>query len=101
MPGFENCQATEIPQLISHAKKSTVDRRTYAYLRFLVDFIQEMYSLHLWSAQDEERIQFACEENINDALVSLSKVLYPYPFPLIYQSSIYAYAYHTYIHRHV
>ena len=79
MPGFENCQATEIPQLISHAKKSTVDRRTYAYIRFLIDFIQEMYSLHLWSAQDEEQIQLACEEILDDALVSLNKVLYSTP----------------------
>ena len=75
VPGFEDRQATEVPQLISHAKESTADRRIYTYIRFLVDFIQEMYSLHLWSTQDEEQIQFACEESINDALMSLNKVL--------------------------
>ncbi|RYP01889.1 hypothetical protein DL764_006036 [Monosporascus ibericus] len=62
MLGFESSEATEIPQLIEHAKRLTESRRTQAYGQFLSSFLQGMNSLYIWVSQDEGEVQLTDEE---------------------------------------
>ncbi|RYP69257.1 hypothetical protein DL771_006225 [Monosporascus sp. 5C6A] len=62
MLGFESSEATEIPQLIEHAKKLTESRRAQAYGQFLNSFLQNMNSLYIWLSQDEGEVQLTDEE---------------------------------------
>ncbi|RYP90460.1 hypothetical protein DL770_003433 [Monosporascus sp. CRB-9-2] len=62
MLGFESSGATEIPQLIEHAKRLTESRRTQAYGQFLNSFLQNMNSLYIWVSQDEGEVQLTDEE---------------------------------------
>ncbi|RYP15066.1 hypothetical protein DL765_005960 [Monosporascus sp. GIB2] len=62
MRGFESPEATEIPQLIEHAKKLTENRRAQAYGQFLNSFLQNMNSLYIWVSQDEGDVQLTDEE---------------------------------------
>ncbi|RYP81934.1 hypothetical protein DL769_001778 [Monosporascus sp. CRB-8-3] len=62
MLGFESSEATEIPQLIEHAKKITESRRSQAYGQFLNSFLQNMNSLYIWVSQDEGEVQLTDEE---------------------------------------
>ena len=78
VPGFEDPDTTEIPQLIRHAKGLTVDRRSHACKRFLNEFLQEMHSLHFWSSLDKQS-QIAYQEIVRDALTLLKKVFLPPP----------------------
>lgn len=79
-PGFEDAEATEVPQLISHAKKLTEIRRAHACVQFLNDFLQNMNSLHLWVMQDDNEIHLtdmekqAQVDNVKSALVTLENV---------------------------
>lgn len=80
--GFESPEATEIPQLIVHAKKLTESRRAYACVQFLNGLLQNMISLRLWVTEDEDEVILTDEEKqaqidqVKAALVSLEKVLF-------------------------
>ncbi len=93
IPGFDTPEATEIPQLISHAKKLTETRRTQASNRFLNGFLQNINSLYLWVTQGQDELELADEEtqaqvdSIKSSLVGLEKVYRPRPYRHIFLMS--------------
>lgn len=52
VPGFEDAEQTEIPQLQAHCKKLTVNGRQAGCRRFLNSLTQLLTSLGLWSSDD-------------------------------------------------
>ncbi|KAI0166678.1 hypothetical protein GGR57DRAFT_34099 [Xylariaceae sp. FL1272] len=75
--GFENPEATEIPQLIEHTKSLTDGRRLTKAKAFLNDLLQSLNSLYIWSSEhdfdvplteDEKRVEM---EHIKVALIKL------------------------------
>lgn len=88
--GFENCEATGIPQLISYAKEITESQRANACDEFLNGFLQNMNSLRMWVMKDEGNAYLTYKEkrsreaSIRYALLALDKVL------LYFSSTVFA-----------
>ncbi|KAI1375031.1 hypothetical protein F4677DRAFT_424372 [Hypoxylon crocopeplum] len=79
--GFDDLEATEIPQLIAHAKQLTEEGRTKGDKSFLNRLLQILNSLYMWCSTQYAELEFSDEEKsielsrMKDGLMKLDKDL--------------------------
>jgi hypothetical protein len=80
VPGFDSLEATEIPQLIDHAKRLATQRRMESDAVFLNSLLQALISLHIWTQTSHNEKRLTAREGqvqievVRGALRTLEKV---------------------------
>ena len=67
VPGFNNAEETEIPQLQEHCKQLTFAGRTTNCQRFINHLSQLLNSLALWASSDGTRVNMGADQKAKEA----------------------------------